>query len=121
MSLLFINVGCSGGFPFPYSQYDGFNIVGFDISKSSIDSLRRSYPNNTYHHRLLDKISFECSGLSYHSLINKFASQPKSFYINYFKPSFIERVLCKLIRFTFRLLSKFYPQSLHAHLLRIES
>lgn len=48
--ITFIDVGCSGGLPFPFSEDDEISVVGFDISDSSIAYLSKKYPLNLYLH-----------------------------------------------------------------------
>ena len=48
--ITFIDVGCSGGLPFPFSEDDEISVVGFDISDSTIAYLSKKYPSNLYLH-----------------------------------------------------------------------
>ena len=41
--ITFIDVGCSGGLPFPFSEDDEISVVGFDISDSTIAYLSKKY------------------------------------------------------------------------------
>ena len=46
--ITFIDVGCSGGLPLPFSEDDEISVVGFDISDCTIVYLSKKYPSNLY-------------------------------------------------------------------------